>query len=263
VLITDFDQRTDQDTGMIDWRKALALTVVVLLLPAYTWAKTVDLGTSLFERNCVVCHGIGGTGGRGPGLNRARLALAPDDSALRALIRNGHPPEMPGNQFFSEEDLDVVAGYVRSLGKTEVAEVRGDAVHGAQVFTNSGCPACHILAGKGAGYGPELTDLGDRRSARYVRQVILKPTAHLPEGFLMVGAVTADGQEIRGILVNEDNYTLQLKDVTGRFYSFRKTDLKEIEKLVGESPMPSFEGILSDVELDDVVAFLLSSQHPS
>jgi cytochrome c oxidase cbb3-type subunit III len=248
---------------MIHWRKVLALTAGVLLVPANTWAKTVDLGTSLFERNCVVCHGIGGSGGRGPALNRTRLALAPDDSALRALIREGHPPEMPGNQFFSEDDLEVVARYVRSLGKTEVEEVRGDAARGAEVFTRSGCPACHIIAGKGAGYGPELTDLGDRRSARYVRQAILKPTADLPEGFLMVRAVTADGQATRGIRVNEDTYTLQLKDVTGRFYSFRKTDLKEIEKLVGESPMPSFEGILSTTDLDDVVAFLLSSQHPS
>jgi cytochrome c oxidase cbb3-type subunit III len=248
---------------MIDWRKVVALAAGMLLLPTATWAKTVDLGTSLFERNCVVCHGIGGTGGRGPPLNRARLALAPDDSALRALIRNGHPPDMPGNQFFSEEDLDVVAGYVRFLGRTEVEEVRGDAAHGAEVFTKRGCPACHIIAGKGSGYGPELTGLSDRRSARYLRQVILQPTAHLPEGFLMVRAVTEGGQEIRGIRVNEDNYTLQLKDMTGRFYTFRKSDLKEIEKLVGESPMPSFEGTLSDTELDDVVAFLLSSQYPS
>ena len=248
---------------MIDWRKVVALAAGMLLLPATLWAKTVDLGTSLFERNCVVCHGIGGTGGRGPALNRARLALAPDDSALRALIRDGHPPDMPGNQFFSEDDLQVIAGYVRSLGRTEVQEVRGDAAHGAEVFSKSGCPACHIIAGKGSGVGPELTDLGDRRSARYVRQVILKPTANLPEDFLMVKAVTMDGQTIRGIRVNEDTYTLQLKDVTGRFYSFRKTDLKEIVKLTGESPMPSFEGILSPAELDDVVAFLLSSQHSS
>jgi len=248
---------------MIDWRKVLAFTAGVLLVPAYTWAKTVDLGTSLFERNCVVCHGIGGTGGRGPALNRTRLVLAPDDSALRALIRDGHPPEMPGNQFFSEDDLEVVARYVRSLGRTEADEVRGDAARGAEIFTKNGCPACHILAGKGAGYGPELTDLGDRRSARYVRQVILKPTADLPEGFLMVRVVTADGQAIRGIRVNEDTYTLQLKDTTGRFYSFRKTDLREIEKLIGESPMPSFEGIFGAADLDDVVAFLLSSQHPS
>jgi cytochrome c oxidase cbb3-type subunit III len=248
---------------MNDWLKVVALAAGILLPPATMWAKTADLGTSLFERNCVVCHGIGGTGGRGPALNRTRLALAPDDSALRALIQDGHPPEMPGNEFFSEDDLRVVAEYVRSLGRTEVEEVRGDATHGAEVFTKSGCPACHIIAGKGAGVGPELTDLGDRRSARYVRQAILKPTANLPEGFLMVKAVTADGQTIRGIRVNEDTYTLQLKDVTGRFYSFRKTDLKEIDKLTGESPMPSFEGILSPTELDDVVAFLLSSQHPS
>src|SRR5258706_11340407 len=33
-------------------------------------------GNALFERNCAVCHGIGGTGGRGPSLNRARLSRA-------------------------------------------------------------------------------------------------------------------------------------------------------------------------------------------
>jgi mono/diheme cytochrome c family protein len=49
----------------------------------------IGLGRALFERTCSVCHGIDGKGGRGPNLNRLRLARAPDDSAQRGVIRNG------------------------------------------------------------------------------------------------------------------------------------------------------------------------------
>ena len=73
-------------------------------------------GQRLFERNCVVCHGIGGTGGRGPTLTLPRLARAPDDAALKAVITNGIPPEMPGGYFYSEQDVADIAAYVRSLG---------------------------------------------------------------------------------------------------------------------------------------------------
>ena len=215
----------------------------------------LELGKSLFEGNCVLCHGIGGTGGRGPGLNRARLARAADDAALRSVIANGIPPGMPSSAF-TDEQLAAVVSYVRSLGGKPTAQAPGDVTRGAEIFKRSGCSGCHIVAGKGSGYGPELTDLGQRRSAAYVRETILNPGARLPEDFLLVAVTTARGERLEGIRVNEDVYSIQLKDAAGRFYSLRKSDLKALSRLKGKTPMPSFGGVLTSVEVQDVVAYL-------
>ena len=73
---------------------------------------------------------------------------------------------------------------------------------------------------------------------------------------LVVTAVTTEGVEIRGQRINEDSFTIQLKDVGNRLYSFRKSELKALKKEVGVSLMPSFEGILSASETDDLIAYL-------
>jgi cytochrome c oxidase cbb3-type subunit III len=215
-------------------------------------------GKHLFERHCVVCHGIEGKGGRGPGLNRVQLAHAPDDAALKSVISDGISPDMPAGWFLTDEDVADLAAYVRSLSKIPSEPLPGDAVRGARVYANGGCSKCHIVAGAGFGYGPELSNIGIRRSAPYIRKVIAKPSANMPEGFLLVEAVTPAGDKIEGIRVNEDTFSIQIKDATGQFHSLRKQDLKGLQKLRGETPMPSYEGVFNASGLDDLVAYLAS-----
>ena len=60
------------------------------------------------------------------------------------------------------------------------------------------------------------------------------------------------------IRVNEDPFTIQLRDPANRFHSFRKSDTKAIEKEFGKSLMPSYRGRLTDAETEDLVAYLAS-----
>jgi len=220
----------------------------------------VAAGKKLFERHCALCHGIDGKGGRGPSLHRARLAHAPDDASLKALIADGIPPVMPEGWLFDDDDLANLVAYVRSLGKIPSDPVAGDAVRGAGIYAKSGCGTCHILDGAGAGYGPELTGIGERRNAVFLIQALTKPSATLPENFLYVKATMVSGETIEGIRANEDTFTIQVKDAGGNYHSLRKDELKELRKLRGETPMPSFEGILSAGEMQDLVAYLASQR---
>jgi cytochrome c oxidase cbb3-type subunit 3 len=216
-------------------------------------------GKKLFELHCAVCHGIEGRGGgRGPNLNQVRLELAPDDAALKSLIENGVPPEMPEAWYMSERDVANVVAYVRSLGTIPAEVVTGDATRGARVYAKGGCANCHIVAGEGGGFGPELTEVGARRGAEYLRECLVKPSTHLPEGFLWVEVTPASGETLRGIRVNEDTFSIQIKDSSGGFHSLRKQELKELRKLRGETPMPSYEKSLNAAELQDLVAYLAS-----
>jgi putative heme-binding domain-containing protein len=167
---------------------------------------------------------------------------------------------MPGAWFLDENDVANLGAFVRSLSKIPPDPLPGDAARGAGVYAKSGCGGCHVLEGQGEGYGPELTGIGDRRSASFLKQAISKPSSALPEDFLFVKATTASGKTIEGIRANEDSFTIQIKDAKGRYHNLRKQELKELKKLRGETPMPPFEGVLSATELQDLVAYLASQR---
>jgi cytochrome c oxidase cbb3-type subunit 3 len=215
-------------------------------------------GKKLFESQCALCHGQDGTGGRGPNLHRPKLSHAPDDAALRKLISEGIEPEMPGAWQLSEREVASVAAYVKTLGSVPVEPVPGDPSRGEHLYRTKGCAACHMVRGEGSGYGPELTEIGAKRSPAFLRESIITPEASVPDGFLLVELVTSGGATIRGIRLNEDTFSIQLKDASNEFHSFRKAELKEVRKLRGKSPMPSYERSLTGEELTDLVAYLAS-----
>jgi len=215
-------------------------------------------GRKIFERHCGLCHGLDGRGGRGPNLNRPELERAPDDAALKAVIETGIPPEMPEAWFLSEKDVANVAAFVRSLGKVTIEPLPGDIARGERIFASSGCSGCHIVGGQGSGFGPELSDVGARRSPAYLAEAVRNPSSRLPEDFLMVEAVTADRKTVRGIRLNEDTFTIQILEQSGKIRSFRKGNLAALRKLRNETPMPSFAAVLSPGELQDLVAYLAS-----
>ena len=71
---------------------------------------------------------------------------------------------------------------------------------------------------------------------------------------------TAKGVEVTGARINEDTFSLQLRDATGRVHSFWKAELRQLHKDWGRSPMPSYAESLTPTELDDVVAFLAAQR---
>jgi cbb3-type cytochrome oxidase cytochrome c subunit len=52
---------------------------------------------------------------------------------------------------------------------------------GAAVFAREGCPNCHSFKGHGAGSGPDLTSVAERRSDRWIRRQIKNPRSHDPD----------------------------------------------------------------------------------
>ena len=80
----------------------------------------------------------------------------------------------------------------------------------------------------------------------------------LPDNFLQVRVVTRDGRAITGARLNEDAFSIQLRDYSGVVHSFWKSDLEELHKDWGKSPMPSYKDVLKPEEIDDLVAYLAS-----
>lgn len=269
------------------WATALARTPVGLLTlavavaglpPAATAQDTSDPDTELAQgrthyiASCARCHGVDGGGGEGPPLARSTLPRAPDDGALMLLASEGIPGTgMSGSWWLSEGELRQVASYVRSLapsGPAEADVLHGDPINGKALFESARCTRCHTLGGFGTSRGPDLTTVGLRRGSTFLRQAILEPGAALPRGqtaipagfvdYLTVRIVDANGNEVRGARMNEDSYTIQLRDGRGALHSFYKPTLRELEKQFDRSLMQSFRDRFTDEEVDDLVAYLAS-----
>ena len=240
------------------WLLALQMTVAVepTARPKVT-AQEVARGRTLFEAQCAYCHGADGDGGRGANLARPVLRRAPTDEALFRVVNRGIPETgMPGNAMSAREIWQVVA-FVRSLGRVKREPLPGDASRGAQVYEAVGCGACHTIRGRGGPIGPDLTDVGARSSAAFLRRSIVDPQADVPSGFKQVRAVTREGRRMTGVVVNEDTFSIQFRDAGGTLYSFFKEELAELAT-DRRTTMPSFRERLEPTALDDLVAYLVS-----
>jgi len=248
----------------------VGLMLAALATPAAAQTfNDIELGKKLFDGICARCHGFDGVGGEGPNLNKPTLNRAPDDQSLTAVIRDGIPARgMPRVRRLSANETQQLVAYVRSLGQNAPVATSGNASNGKAVYEKSNCANCHVIKGQGGTLGPELSAIGSRRSPLYLQQALEKPGETLPRGvlsvpgrgfdeFLLLRIVPRNGQPVQGMRVNEDPFTIQIKDANNQFHSFRKVDV-QISKASQKSLMPSYKDRLSVGERDDLIAYLLS-----
>lgn len=234
-----------------------------------TKAINVKEGASLFRANCSPCHGINARGGgRGPDLTSGRWTHGSTDAQIFRTISQGVPgTDMPANGFEDSEIWAIIA-YLRSLAPRQ-ATVTGDPAKGKKIFENAGCSKCHMVNGNGGRLGPDLSRVGAARSAAYLVESIREPDKGLstltldpnnhyavPLTYGTVTVVTADGERVQGVALNEDTYTIQMMTDEQSLRFFQKKEVKEVIH-EHKSLMPAYsEGTLGAAQLQDLVAYL-------
>ena len=227
-------------------------------------------GKNLYDTNCSTCHGVDARGEDGPDLRGVPASLG--DAAVENIIRRGLPgTAMAGFYMISQGGAADIVAYLKTLNVAEPSGTStGDPQKGEAVYKSSACSACHMIDGEGGSIGPELTRIGAMRGPASLKARLLDPGANLPQvggggmmgnswtQYLMFHAVEKDGHVVEGIRMSEDSFTIVLKDATGKFHALWKPNLRSLEKEPGKSIMPSFKGTLSDEQLEDLVAYLLT-----
>ena len=187
----------------------------------------IQEGASLFRSNCSPCHGPNAQGGgRGPDLTAGRWVHGSSDAEVFATITRGVPgTEMSANGFEDSETWAIIA-YLRSLAPAKSEAIPGDRAKGEKIFEQTaGCSTCHMVQGRGGLLGPDLSRVGEARSATYLIDSIREPSKELSSGMLdpnnhyglpliydTVTVVTVSGQKIVGVAKNEDTFSIQLLD---------------------------------------------------
>jgi cytochrome c oxidase cbb3-type subunit 3 len=239
--------------------------------------KAAKAGESEFRINCALCHGLGARGGgRGPDLTRAQKKHAHSDAEMFQVISNGIPGTvMPANGTngqgvgMTDEEIWQIITYIRSVEVKAPAQPIGNAAKGKELFYgDANCSLCHMVEGKGGRVGPELTGVGGSRTREAIIDSVRNPSRRLawglteatkefPQEYESITVVTADGKEIKGVALNEDNFSVQMMDTNEQIYLLEKDKLRSFKKS-RESMMPKYDvEVLSDKDLGDVVAFLI------
>jgi putative heme-binding domain-containing protein len=222
--------------------------------------QSIRSGMALYRIQCADCHGLDGSGYRGPDLIAAMAAGATDERLFQT-IRKGVPgTEMPAAREADtpDDDLLMIIAYLRKIGTVAPPETPiGNAENGARLFAAQ-CTGCHRVAGRGGRIGPDLTRIGAARSRAALTREIRTPSEWIPPAFETVTVVTKDGQRIRGIKKNEDLFSIQVMDLRERIQGYLKSNLQEViyEK---SSLMPAFgPGRLKDSDLNDLLGYLVT-----
>lgn len=134
----------------------------------------------------------------------------------------------------------------------------GDAARGQTLFAGKGgCASCHRVGDTGSVVGPNLSEIGQQRTADQLRKSLLDPDATVQPKNRLYQVVTRGGKTITGKLLNQDPYSLQMIDSEGRLVAFQRTDLRDAG-FAQTPPMPSYRDKLNPEEQADLLAYLAS-----
>ncbi len=193
-------------------------------------AEAVTAGGALFQQNCAFCHGRDAGGGEtGPDLTRSKLVSADvGGDKIGDVVMHGRPDKgMPAFPL-SGEQIANLAAFIHSQQTKALAQSgsrkgvdvsdlqTGNVEAGKAYFDGAGgCSKCHSPTGDLAGIASRYQGLQLEERMLYPRDVKSKVTVTLPSG-----------ETIAGILAYRDEFTIGMRDDTGRYRSWRVDDVK-------------------------------------
>ena len=236
----------DAVVGLLDGVRARGAFVLRMMMDP-PWSMSIRDEAPL----TLICqtHGSAAIVGESTGT----VWLRPGDVALT----RGTPGGMPAFKLDPAELTGIIA-FIRAGFDTSAAVRVGSAARGRTLFEGKGeCTSCHRVAGRGPRSAPDLSDIGLARAPAVLERSVRDPTTALLPINRPVRIVMRDGKTVRGRRLNEDTHTVQIIDDQERLVSLAKKDVRSFD-VAKESAMPAYAGKLTDTEIADVVAYLLT-----
>ena len=144
----------------------------------------------------------------------------------------------------NEDKQKLIAKFKEFTSPTAIS--RADANHGRALFAQT-CAVCHTMFGSGGHIGPELT--GGYGDVDYLLNNILDPNALIGKDYQQTFVRTKDGQTVAGIVTQDTDTAITLKNLAGEIITLQKSDVASTE-LSPLSMMP--EGLITTLDEESV-----------
>jgi cytochrome c oxidase cbb3-type subunit 3 len=221
--------------------------------------QAITNGGAMFRNRCAGCHGPDARGYLGPDLTGLWSSGGTDDRIFD-IVRRGIPgTEMPpaDPQRVPDGDIWKVLAFLSTMTAVPTSPPTGNAENGERIF-RANCGSCHLVNGRGGLLGPDLSRIGSSRPRAGLLNKLRGNLDAVRPGFEPVTLVTREGERIRGVKKNEDEFSIQIMDTRERLQGFLKANLTELTN-DKQSLMPVYgTDRLNDQDLDDLLRYLTS-----
>ena len=256
------------------WKRMLCISALPIFLTGlpssaedagalYNTPYDVSLGERYFERQCSRCHGFDAKGNDETGAPdlTGRLNRASNEVGIFNVIRNGVPGTamLPVDSALPDTQVWQLVAYIESLRyDPNSVQLDGNADTGLALFQGKGeCSSCHMVRGRGGRLGPDLSRVGESTRPEDLMVAITNPHEDVAPRWWTLEITGADGVTRSGFRMGEDSFSVRIMDNDSNLWSYQKNDIRSIER-IERSTMPSYDGSMSENELDDLVAYLFS-----
>jgi putative heme-binding domain-containing protein len=193
-------------------------------------------------------------------IDRGELKEAPRREAIRQGA--GHPLETVRGIF---ERFIPADQRPRRLGTridaAELLAVKGDVERGRRLFFEGSslqCRSCHMIAGRGDTYGPDLSKIGGKHPREKILESLLQPSKEIDPKYVAYAVQTEAGAVYSGLLVEKNDKVVVLKDAEKKEIRIPAASVKQM-LAQKTSIMPEFLlQSLTATEAADLLEFLSS-----
>ena len=219
--------------------RVVALAASLMALAIFFQAHAQQEPTAArqtFETNCAACHGPGGAGGeRAPALNGNPDLRKLSAADIGNIIREGTSGGMPAFSSLPASDVAALAGWIHSMNLSALATAPPEKLAAGErfFFGEGGCSSCHMVHGRGAVNGPDLTNIAARSTMPEMEKVLDDPTSQMgvhslavcpPWAFCpdfswaVVDVTLKNGTVLRGFARKRTEHELQLQSFDGKLH---------------------------------------------
>ena len=141
-----------------------------------------------------------------------------------------------------------------------MAVKQGDPAAGRAVYESGkgACIACHKVGEKGNEIGPNLTKIGGIRAERELVESILFPSYNIARDYDLNSFQLTDGTSVLGLIQARSAEGVTIKEASGQSRVLPNESIASSTQLTTSLMPAGLDGMLSEKELIDLVAFLRS-----
>ena len=256
---------------------ACAAAVVLFQLSTHVRAQEAPLSAADtaqairdFNATCAGCHGENAGGGdRAPALVDNVHLRTLDAAGIATIIRSGQRA-MPPFPNLPQAEVTRLAAWLHSLNISglQAAPPEQVAAGEAYFFGAGGCGGCHMVRGRGASNGPDLSAIAARSTRAELERWLDNPTSMMGTKQMNIcpgWAFCADfqwalqdvtlksGEKLRGFARRRTEHQVALQTLGGKFRMLPQEQIASITQQK-TSYMPVFHG--SAAERRDLLAYL-------